>query len=461
MAQKNKIFGTDGIRGVANQEHLTPESALRLGQIAAEELILCCNNDGPDKKPIVIIGKDTRRSGDMLESALAAGLNSAGIDVKIGGVIPTPAIALLVKEKKADLGVVISASHNAPPDNGIKFFSNDGYKLSLEQEERIEQKILSEQPITVRATGKEIGRTTPLVGAIESYVSRIIELFIKETTEKPLSGMRITLDAANGASYETSQRILEGLGANLVCHFNAPDGNNINMDCGCTHPKVLSNLAKEDQSFIGISHDGDADRILMCDESADPIDGDELMAIIGCHLLRRKELSANTVVGTKMSNYGLDECIKDHEGIVERAEIGDRNVMERMRSIGSNFGGEPSGHIIYRNHNTTGDGIIAALAAIKVVLQTEKPLSELRKVINKFPQKLVNLSVSKKTQIEQLKANDLIQETQAKLGEQGRVLIRYSGTEPKIRILVEGKDEEFVNSQATKIAESIQTEIGS
>ena len=199
----------------------------------------------------------------------------------------------------------------------------------------------------------------------------------------------------------------------------------------------------------------------MCDESADPIDGDELMAIIGCHMLRRKELSANTVVGTKMSNYGLDECIKDHEGIVERAEIGDRNVMERMRSIGSNFGGEPSGHIIYRNHNTTGDGIIAALAAIKVVLQTEKPLSELRKVINKFPQKLVNLSVSKKTQIEQLKANDLIQETQAKLGEQGRVLIRYSGTEPKIRILVEGKDEEFVNSQATKIAESIQTEIGS
>lgn len=460
MAQKNKFFGTDGVRGVANEGHLTAESALRLGQIAAEELILCHNNND-DHRPVVIIGKDTRRSGDMLESALSAGLNSAGVDVKTGGVIPTPAVALLVKEMNADLGVVISASHNAPPDNGIKFFFNDGYKLSSEQEERLEQKILSDQPINARVTGEKIGRTTPLVRALESYVSTITELFVKETSDKPLSGIRITLDTANGASHETSQRILESLGADLVCHFNAPDGDNINLDCGCTHPEVLSNLTKEDQSLIGISHDGDADRILMCDENADPIDGDELMAIIGCHMLTRNELSTNTVVGTKMSNYGLDECIKDHKGTLERAEIGDRNVMEKMRSIGSNFGGEPSGHIIYRNHNTTGDGIIAALATMKVLLQTEKPLSELRKVINKFPQKLVNLSVSKKKRIEELKANDLIKETQAKLGEQGRVLIRYSGTEPKIRILVEGKDEEYVISQATKIAESIHKEIGS
>ncbi|MDP6859580.1 MAG: phosphoglucosamine mutase [Verrucomicrobiales bacterium] len=460
MAQKNKFFGTDGVRGTANEGHLTPESALRLGQIAAEELILC-NDNKNNQRPIAIIGKDTRRSGDMLESALSAGLNSAGIDVKTGGVIPTPAVALLVKEMNADLGVVISASHNAPPDNGIKFFCNDGYKLSLEQEDRLEKKILSGQPITVRATGEKIGRTTPLVSSIETYVSKITELFIKETSDKPLSGMRITLDAANGASYETSQRILESLGADLVCHFNAPDGDNINLECGCTHPEILSSITKEDQSFIGISHDGDADRILMCDENADPIDGDELMAIIGCHMLTRNELSANTVVGTKMSNYGLDECIKDHKGTLVRSEIGDRNVMEKMRSIGSNFGGEPSGHVIYRNHNTTGDGIVAALAAMKVVLQTEKSLSELRKVINKFPQKLVNLSVSKKIKIEELKANDLIETTQADLGEQGRVLIRYSGTEPKIRILVEGKDEEYVISQATKIAESIHNEIGS
>ena len=460
MAQKNKFFGTDGVRGTANEGHLTPESALRLGQIAAEELILC-NDNKNDQRPIAIIGKDTRRSGDMLESALSAGLNSAGIDVKTGGVIPTPAVALLVKEMNADLGVVISASHNAPPDNGIKFFCNDGYKLSLEQENRLEKKILSEQPITVRATGEKIGRTTPLVSSMETYVSKITGLFIKETSDKPLSGMRITLDAANGASYETSQRILESLGADLVCHFNAPDGDNINLECGCTHPEILSSITKEDQSFIGISHDGDADRILMCDEHADPIDGDELMAIIGCHMLTKNELSANTVVGTKMSNYGLDECIKDHKGTLVRSEIGDRNVMEKMRSIGSNFGGEPSGHVIYRNHNTTGDGIVAALAAMKVVLQTEKSLSELRKVINKFPQKLVNLSVSKKIKIDELKANDLIETTQADLGEQGRVLIRYSGTEPKIRILVEGKDEEYVISQATKIAESIHNEIGS
>ena len=262
MSQKNKFFGTDGVRGTANEGHLTPESALRLGQIAAEELILC-NDNKNDQRPIAIIGKDTRRSGDMLESALSAGLNSAGIDVKTGGVIPTPAVALLVKETNADLGVVISASHNAPPDNGIKFFFNDGYKLSSEQEDRLEKKILSEQPITVRATGEKIGRTTPLVSSIETYVSKITGLFIKETSDKPLSGMRITLDAANGASYETSQRILESLGADLVCHFNAPDGDNINLECGCTHPEVLSSITKEDQSFIGISHDGDADRILM------------------------------------------------------------------------------------------------------------------------------------------------------------------------------------------------------
>jgi len=460
MALKNKFFGTDGVRGTANEGNLTPESALRLGQIAANELIIRSNNKN-DQRPFAIIGKDTRRSGDMLESALSAGLNSVGVDVKLGGIIPTPAVALLVKEMGADLGVVISASHNAPPDNGIKFFYNDGYKLSSEQEERLEQKILSEQPMSVRVTGEKIGRTTPLLGSVDSYTSRITKLFIKETSDKPLTGMRITLDAANGASYETSQKILGILGADLVTHFNEPDGDNINSNCGCTHPKVLSNLTKEDQSFIGISHDGDADRILMCDENADPIDGDELMAIIGCHMLDRNELSENTVVGTKMSNYGLDECVRDHKGKLERAEIGDRNVMGKMRGIGSNFGGEPSGHIIYRNHNTTGDGIVAALAALRVVLQTEKPLSELRKVINKFPQKLVNLSVSKKTQIEQLKANDLIEETQAKLGEQGRVLIRYSGTEPKIRILVEGKDEEYVIAQATKIAESIKDEIGS
>tara|TARA_Y100001960_G_scaffold255832_1_gene274152 strand:+ start:528 stop:1910 length:1383 start_codon:yes stop_codon:yes gene_type:complete len=460
MASKNKFFGTDGVRGTANEGHLTPESALRLGQIVADELILR-HNDQKDHRPFTIIGKDTRRSGDMLESALSAGLNSAGIDVKSGGVIPTPAVALLIKEMGADLGIVISASHNEPPDNGIKFFYSDGYKLSADQEKRLEQKMLSDQSVPVRVTGQKIGRTTPLLGAADSYASKITELFVKETSEKPLSGMRITLDAANGASYKTSQKILEILGADLVTHFNKPNGDNINLACGCTNPEVLSKLTKEDRSFIGISHDGDADRILLCDENADPIDGDEIMAIIGCHMLKRNELSENTIVGTKMSNYGLDECIRDHKGILERAEIGDRNVMEKMRSIGSNFGGEPSGHIIYRNHNTTGDGIVAALAAIRVVLQSDKPLSELRKVINKFPQKLVNLSVSKKTEINQLKANDLIEKTQAKLGEHGRVLIRYSGTEPKIRILVEGKDEEYVISQATKIAESIQDEIGS
>ena len=451
------FFGTDGVRGTANIENLSPESALRLAQFASKELI----TSQVETKQSVIIGKDTRRSGDMIESALASGFNSAGINVKLAGIVPTPAIAMLVKEIGASLGVVVSASHNPAPDNGIKFFFKDGYKLSRIQEASLEKRILSDEQFIERPISDSIGTVERLKDGIEIYVDKVTKSISKtHNCSSPLKGIKISLDAANGASFKSSSMILEQLGADLICHHNTPNGDNINEACGCTHPEVISKIVKKDQSFIGISHDGDADRILMCDENAKPIDGDELMAIIGCHMLSKDLLESKTLVATKMSNFGLDECISNYGGKVERADIGDRNVMEVMKKIGSNFGGEPSGHIICKDHNTTGDGIIAALAALSAVIDINQPLSELRKCLNKFPQKLINLDIGNKISINELEAKPLIEETEKSLGDEGQVLIRYSGTEPKIRILVEGKDHAYVESQASKIADSIHNQIG-
>ena len=451
------FFGTDGVRGTANIENLSPESALRLAQFASKELI----TSQVETKQSVIIGKDTRRSGDMIESALASGFNSAGINVKLAGIVPTPAIAMLVKEIGASLGVVVSASHNPAPDNGIKFFFKDGYKLSKIQEASLEKRILSDEQFIERPISDSIGTVEKLKDGIEIYVDKVTKSFSKtHNSSSPLKGIKISLDAANGASFKSSSMILEQLGADLICHHNTPNGDNINEACGCTHPEVISKIVKKDQSFIGISHDGDADRILMCDENAKPIDGDELMAIIGCHMLSKGLLQSKTLVATKMSNFGLDECISNNGGKVERADIGDRNVMEVMKKIGSNFGGEPSGHIICKDHNTTGDGIIAALAALSAVIDINQPLSELRKCLKKFPQKLINLDIGNKISINELEAKPLIEETEKSLGDEGQVLIRYSGTEPKIRILVEGKDHAYVESQASKIADSIHNQIG-
>ena len=451
------FFGTDGVRGTANIENLSPESALRLAQFATKELI----TSQVETKQSVIIGKDTRRSGDMIESALASGFNSAGINVKLAGIVPTPAIAMLVKEIGASLGVVVSASHNPAPDNGIKFFFKDGYKLSKIQEASLEKRILSDEQFIERPISDSIGTVEKLKDGIEIYVDKVTKSFSKtHNSSSPLKGIKISLDAANGASFKSSSMILEQLGADLICHHNTPNGDNINEACGCTHPEVISKIVKKDQSFIGISHDGDADRILMCDENAKPIDGDELMAIIGCHMLSKGLLQSKTLVATKMSNFGLDECISNNGGKVERADIGDRNVMEVMKKIGSNFGGEPSGHIICKDHNTTGDGIIAALAALSAVIDINQPLSELRKCLKKFPQKLINLDIGNKISINELEAKPLIEETEKSLGDEGQVLIRYSGTEPKIRILVEGKDQTYVESQASKIADSIHNQIG-
>jgi len=461
MSLPEKFFGTDGVRGRVNAGAITPEKALLLGQVIASKLNLS-QVHGKNAPLHAVIGKDSRRSGDMLESAIAAGLNSVGMDVLLAGVVPTPAISLLVRETEASLGVVISASHNPPEDNGIKFFGPDGYKLSDEQEMEIGSFMLSgeEWPQSSLADTSMIGRINKLSDAAQRYISMAVASFTKDTENQPLKGLKISLDTANGASSFTSPRILEDLGADLATHFNVPSGDNINVNCGCTHPAIIAENVRKDGSDVGISHDGDADRILMCDEDGQTVDGDELMALIGCHLLQKGKLAANTLVATKMSNLGLDECIAQHGGKTERTEIGDRHVINRMRQIGANFGGEQSGHIICRDHNTTGDGILAALAALQVMQETGKPLSQLRRVLHKFPSKLINVSVSSKPEISSLKAAALITQTEKELGSTGRILIRYSGTGPKMRILVEGKDEQLITTQAEKIASAVTEEIG-
>jgi len=461
MASPEKFFGTDGVRGRVNTGNISPQRALLLGQVTATELIRP-RGSNPAVRPHAVIGKDSRRSGDMLESAIAAGVHSVGMDVTLAGVVPTPAVSLLVRETGADLGIVISASHNPPADNGIKFFAGDGYKLSDEQEKAIETFMLSGQqwPESSLAGDTMIGHSEILEDATQRYISMAVSSMTKDAGANPLAGLKVSLDTANGASSFTSPHILEELGAELVTHFDTPNGDNINVDCGCTRPEVIAEKVKIDGSDVGISHDGDADRILMCDENADPVDGDELMALIACHLLQTGKLEQSTLVATKMSNFGLDECIAANGGRVERTEIGDRHVVNRMRKIGANFGGEQSGHIICRDHNTTGDGILAALAALRVMKETGKPLSELRGVLQKFPQKLVNVAVSSKPEISSLKAAPLIAETAEELATTGRVLIRYSGTGAKMRILVEGRDGDYITSQAEKIAEAVKEQIG-
>ncbi len=455
-----KFFGTDGVRGVANEGNITPELAMKLGRAAARVLV---NRDRSDW-PRCIIGKDTRISGDMLEGAFAAGMTSEGVDVQLAGVVPTPAVSHLVREEGASLGVVISASHNAFPDNGIKFFTSEGYKLSDDEEQALEAMMLTDDTSAFddppRPKNAKIGRVSELPDAVEKYIHMAVDSMAHG--EGPiLGGMKIALDAANGASFKTSPEILKALGADLEAFHIEPNGVNINEDCGCTHAEVISALVKETGARAGVSHDGDADRILMCDENGDPLDGDEIMAVIGVDMLEKGALHENTLVATIMSNCGLDELIKERGGKVLRAGVGDRYVMQFMRAGGYNFGGEQSGHIVCRDFNTTGDGIIAALQVLKIMAETGKPLSALRKCIIKFPSILIAIPVSERPPIEELaKAQELIGETEETLGDEGRVLLRYSGTEPNIRLLVEGRDESYLQERTDLIAAAITAQIG-
>jgi phosphoglucosamine mutase len=441
----HKLFGTDGIRGTANLEPLTPGSVVSLALAAARIL----GNPDLSDQPKAVVGRDTRVSGEFLEAAIAAGLASAGVDVMQSGVVPTPTIAYLTARYQASFGVVLSASHNPFEDNGIKFFGPDGYKLTEDQESAIEAAFHQKQ---FRSTAR-VGRIRAMPDATEEYVA-----FALATAPKSFSlrGWKIAIDLANGAAYRTTPLALDRLGADLVIQGNEPNGVNINEGCGSTHPEALGALVRNNGSMLGIAHDGDADRLLFCDELGNPLDGDELLAIAAAHLVRRGELRSNTVAATIMSNFGLDTLLHRLGGKVLRTAVGDRPVIEAMVKNDLNLGGEQSGHLIFRNFVTTGDGLISALQILAIMEASGKRLSELRAVLEKFPQEQRDIPVSKKLPFEQFP--DVMKQlgsAKAVLAGSGRVLLRYSGTEPKARLLLEGPNQETLK----KLADDIQAEI--
>ncbi len=459
MGQLNKLFGTDGVRGVANVEPVTAETALKLGRAAAHVFTQLNPRTLPaGARPKIVLGKDTRLSGYMLENALVAGITSLGVDVLVIGPLPTPGVAYITRSLRADAGIVLSASHNAYEDNGIKFFRHDGYKLDDKIEQQIEQLVFSGEIDSVRPTAGNIGRATRIDDALGRYVE-----FAKASFPRGMSleKMRIAVDVANGAAYKSTPCILRELGADLIVTHDAPNGTNINAECGSTHPSEIQRIVKENGVEVGITHDGDADRVLLCDENGELVDGDEILAIASIDLLKSGQLRDNTLVATIMSNFGLDETLGSAGGKVLRAKVGDRYVIEEMVRRDLNLGGEQSGHMIFRDFSTTGDGIVSALQILRIMKSTGKPLSELKRCLKKYPQAQRNLRVKQKPPLEELpNVMKLVDEAEHELNGQGRVLLRYSGTEPKIRLLIEGRELAQIDRQANRIADAIQSAIG-
>ncbi len=459
MTQAKKIFGTDGVRGVANVEPVTAETALKLGRAAAHVFTQLNPRTIPEgARPKIVLGKDTRLSGYMLENALVAGITSLGVDVLIIGPLPTPGVAYITRALRADAGIVLSASHNSYEDNGIKFFRHDGYKLDDQVEQRIEQLVFAGEVDSIRPTAGKIGRAARIDDALGRYVE-----FAKASFSRGMSleEMRVAVDVANGAAYKSTPCVLRELGAEVIIAHNEPNGMNINAQCGSTHPREIQRLVKESGADVGITHDGDADRVLLCDENGEIVDGDEILAIASVDLLRAGRLEQNTLVATVMSNFGLDETLAAHGGKVVRTKVGDRYVIEEMISRKLNLGGEQSGHIIFRDFTTTGDGIISALQILRIMHKTGQPLSKLKTCLKKYPQAHRNLVVKAKPPIEELReVMKLRDEIERELAGQGRVLLRYSGTEPQIRLLIEGRELDKIDKQANRIADAIQNAIG-
>jgi phosphoglucosamine mutase len=457
--QEKKIFGTDGVRGVANVEPVTAETALKLGRAAAHVFTKLNPRTIPEgARPKIVLGKDTRLSGYMLENALVAGITSLGVDVLIIGPLPTPGVAYITRSLRADAGIVLSASHNPYEDNGIKFFRHDGYKLDDQIEQEIEQLVFTGAIDSIRPTAGKIGRAARIDDALGRYVEFAKRSFPREMS---LEEMSIAVDVANGAGYKSTPCILRELGADVIVAHNEPNGTNINAQCGSTFPEEIQRLVKETRAHIGITHDGDADRVLLCDEKGEIVDGDEILAIAAVDLLRSGQLRENTLVATIMSNFGLDETIIAHGGKIVRAKVGDRYVIEEMVKRNLNLGGEQSGHMIFRDFTTTGDGIISALQILRIMHATGKPLSELKKCLKKYPQAQRNLKVKAKPPIDELReVVKLRDEVERELDGKGRVLLRYSGTEPKIRLLIEGRELAQIDQQADRIADAIQSAIG-
>ena len=449
---QRRLFGTDGIRGVANRDPVTPENAFRLG--GALTAFLKSSDSSASAEPLrIVVGRDPRRSGEMLEAALVAGLTASGTNVLLTGVLPTPGVALLAREEKAAAGIVISASHNPAEDNGLKLFRGDGTKFDDAAESKIETLMIQSPTESDRPIGARIGKTTILTTAKERYIAACK----KTAPSLSLAGWKIALDMANGAASHTTPQLLQELGATIHLSHATPDGMNINQACGSTHGEEISRLVRQTGAQLGLAHDGDADRLLLCDEEGNLVDGDELLAMISLAALRAGTLKNKTLVATVMSNFGLDETLAAAGGKVLRTPVGDRYVMEAMLQGDFNIGGEQSGHLIFRDHSSTGDGLVAALQILQLMQETKKPLSLLRHCLKKYPQAQQNLRVREKKPLEELRSMiPLIGQTEKELEGQGRVLLRYSGTEPLLRLLVEGKDSVKTQSHCDALAAALE-----
>jgi phosphoglucosamine mutase len=446
-----KLFGTDGIRGVANEEPMTTETAMKVGRATAYIF------KGGDRRHRIVIGKDTRLSGYMLETALASGICSMGVDVLLVGPLPTPGIAFITSSMRADAGVVISASHNPFQDNGIKIFSGDGFKLPDEKELEIEQLILSDELARLRPIASEVGKAFRVDDAIGRYVVFLKSAFPKDLD---LSGMKIAVDCAHGAAYRVAPAVFEELGAEVVTTGHEPNGENINAGCGSLYPQIVSSLVKETNADIGIALDGDADRVIVVDENGTEFNGDKIMAVCAAQMMENRELKDGVLVATVMSNMGLELFMKQMGGRLIRTQVGDRYVVEKMVKGGYNLGGEQSGHIIFLDYNTTGDGILSALMLLAAMARKNSRLSDLAGIITDFPQVLKNVRVGRRVVLSEVpKIASAIDEAERRLGDKGRVLVRYSGTENKVRVMIEGEDLALITGLATGIAETIEKEL--
>ncbi|MGN0169786.1 MAG: phosphoglucosamine mutase [Lachnospiraceae bacterium] len=443
----SRLFGTDGVRGVAGSE-LTIQLATQLGQAGASILTREISH-----QPTIIVGCDTRVSGGMLSNALMAGICSVGANAVYVGIVPTPAVAFLTRFYKADAGVVISASHNPAEFNGIKFFNRDGYKLPDSLEDEIENLISSNMMGVTMPVGAQVGRIDYKFDAVEDYIR-----FAKDSVPVDLSGMKIVADCAEGASYISSIRTMEELGAEVVAIHTSPNGININNNCGSTHTRELCRRVVQEKANLGLAFDGDADRLLAVDENGCLVDGDQLMAICGIYMKDHGRLKKDTIVGTVMSNLGFTIMGRENGIHIEQTVVGDRYVLECMKEKGYNLGGEQSGHIIFLDENTTGDGLLSALHLLQVMVDTGKPLSELAGVMEVLPQALVNAHVpnSRKGKFMEYGAiAQAIEDLEKRFENEGRVLIRPSGTEPLVRVMIEGKDQDVIEREAQKLANLI------
>lgn len=447
-----RLFGTDGVRGVANVYPMTAEMAMQLGRAAAYLF------KGSDRRHRILIGKDTRLSCYMIENALVAGICSMGVDAYLIGPMPTPGIAFLTASMRADAGIMISASHNPYQDNGIKFFSRDGFKLPDSMEMEIESLIDTGKIDSLRPIASDVGKAYRIADAGGRYI-----VFLKHSFPRDLdlNGLKIVLDCANGAAYKIAPTVLEELGAEVISLGVSPNGTNINAGCGSLHPDVMAKAVKEHQADLGIALDGDADRVLFVDENGVLVDGDHVMAICATDMLQNGQLAKKTVVATVMSNMGFDIAIQSAGGKVVKTAVGDRYVVEEMRKNGYNLGGEQSGHMIFLDHNTTGDGMVSALQVLAIIQRNGRKLSELASVMTALPQILLNVRLDRKAEIESIPAvQQAINKAESDLGKNGRVLIRYSGTEPLLRIMLEGESEKQILELAHDIATEVEKSLG-